>query len=396
MEAKLHSIAAVILTLGLSLGCQTTDPSIELLESELRAQENDIYALDRQNSRLLAQLASCRKNNQALRQQLSQRAPSGEPSAKPSRSARPTAPRERQTPQDTRPRPPASPVPDPANVDPNDLEIPEIDLGPDAQPDAETDSLPGDGEAMDPSSDGIDAPETQPSDEADSDDQAVNVGVTRIVLNSRLTGGYDEDGQPGDEAIMVVVEPQNSAGEYVPLPGDLSVVVTDPNASEPMRELARWEFDASETVPWMKKSLLGRGVHLQLPWPNQPPSSERLKLFVRYRTATGEELIAQREVRVDLVATRNSMAMSDDRTSNASGNPRAVDPFLPENKVVANDLLPSQSLIPPRAPQVASGPSRNRSAVPNWSPNPSISRTQPNSSPGPVRRASRPQWQPFR
>lgn len=395
MEAKPLSIVSLILLLGFNFGCQTTDPSIELLESELRAQENDIYYLDRQNSRLQAQLASCRKNNQSLRQQLSQRSPSSEPTASPA-NTRPSTPRERPTPSgtDSRPKPPAAPVPDPATVDPNDLEIPEIDLGPDAVPSDSPGTAPNAEDGIGPLDGEAETPDAADPDAAQRNDDGVNVQVMRIVLNSRLTGGYDEDGQPGDEAIMVVVEPQNSAGEYVPLPGDLSVVVIDPQSSEPMRELARWEFDASETVPWMKKSLLGRGVHLQLPWPNQPPSSERLKLFVRYRTPTGDELIAQREVRVDLVATRTPTANTLDRDHRLKSNLQVSDEFLPQETVAVNELLPSQSMIPPRAPNIAS--SRDRSNVPQWSPYPSVSRSQQNPSRASSRRAGRPQWQPFR
>lgn len=395
MEAKPLSIVLLILLLGFNVGCQTTDPSIELLESELRAQENDIYYLDRQNSRLQAQLASCRKNNQSLRQQLSQRPPSSEPTASPA-NTRPSAPRERQTPPptDSRPKPPVAPVPDPATVDPDDLEIPEIDLGPNAVPSDSPGTAPNAEDGISPLDGEAEAPNAADPDAAQRSDDGVNVQVTRIVLNSRLTGGYDEDGQPGDEAIMVVVEPQNSAGEYVPLPGDLSVVVIDPQSSEPMRELARWEFDASETVPWVKKSLLGRGVHLQLPWPNQPPSSERLKLFVRYRTPTGDELIAQREVRVDLVATRTPAANALERDDRLKSNVQASDQFLPRETAAVHELLPSQSMIPPRAPHIAS--SRERSNVPQWSPHPSVSRSQQNQSRAPVRRAGRPQWQPFR
>lgn len=386
MEAIPPKVVIVIVLLGFVLGCQTVDPSMELLESELRAQEDQIYYLDRQVDRLCAQLASCRKNNQSLRQQLNEKQPSdARPSSSPSpATARPNAATgERPTAPATEPnsRPPASATPPPSSIDPDDLEIPEIDLGPDAE---------GVDEAN-PGSPGLDAAESL-------DDQAVNAQVTRIVLNSRLTGGYDEDGQPGDEAIMVVIEPQNSAGQYVALPGDLSVIVVDPQSPAPMRELARWEFDASETVPWLKKTLLGRGIHLQLPWPNQPPSSERLQLYVRYRTAAGEELLAQREVRVDLVATR----LPADLSSSAPRPAAAIasdESFLPNTTSAAHDLLSSQALIPPRAPSVPGTANEitSRSNGPTWSPYPAISRANRAAETHPSgQRTRRPQWQPFR
>ena len=51
-------------------GCQTTDPSVELLESELRWMEDQLYSLDRQLDRTCMQLASAKNSNRALQREL--------------------------------------------------------------------------------------------------------------------------------------------------------------------------------------------------------------------------------------------------------------------------------------------------------------------------------------
>jgi hypothetical protein len=207
----------------------------------------------------------------------------------------------------------------------------------------------------------------------------VNVHVARIILNSRLTGGYDFDGQPGDEGLLVVVEPQNNAGQYVPLPGDLTIDVFDPAKTGPEARLARWQFDASETVPYLRQTLLGRGVHLQLPWPNQSPQSSRLRVVASYRAPTGTVLAAERDIRVDIVASQPRRAMA-----NAAALP---DQFLPSHPADLQTLQSHDAFAPPDAPvagpapmtarptqpapqrpaaSVARDPARN--LVPTWSP----------------------------
>ena len=116
-----------------------------------------------------------------------------------------------------------------------------------------------------------------------------DVNVSRIVLNSRLTGGIDLDGQPGDDGLLVVIEPQNAAGHYLALPGDVSIDVIDPSRSGIDGQIARWDFDATETTTRMKQTLLGRGIHLELPWPEDRPASARLKVQVRYCSHCGTE-----------------------------------------------------------------------------------------------------------
>ncbi len=434
MDAKVTPLLLVACLAFLPLGCKTTDPAAELLESELRAQEDQIYHLDREVDRLYEQLASARRNNQSLRQQLAKQ-PRG---SKPETSAESNRPRvDRGAPAaasgpanaESKPRsnaasptlPPAIvPVPDPNSMDPEDLEVPQIELGPaqDTPPSAgEEKSSPSDPPAGGEASDRISPPRNdrsplQASDVAAANGDVPNVEVARIALNSRLTGGLDVDGQPGDEALVVVIEPQNSAGQYLPLPGDLSIEVLDPQADPSLREFARWDFDASETVPLMKRSLLGRGIHLKLPWPAESPSTETMQLQVRYRTPAGNELVARREVRLDLAAS--SLSVDSDPTSrvanstDAAGEDEATvrsdaDPLIPQPTATVQDLLPTQSTEPPPAPRppALAAPAWNPQRIPeliddrsNVAEAPTVRRRSP--PPTDRGRTVRPSWKPYR
>ena len=125
--------------------------------------------------------------------------------------------------------------------------------------------------------------------------------VVSIALNPMLTGGDDLDNTPGDEGVSVVIEPKNAEGIYVPQAGSVSVVVLDPAKTGTSARVARWDFDIGEATSHLRTSALGRGIHLNLPWPNKPPEHERLHLFVRYVTADQRRLEADCEISVDLV-----------------------------------------------------------------------------------------------
>ncbi len=216
-----HSLLAVVVCLA-PLGCRGPDPSIELLESELRCMEDQLYELDRQVNVHCTQLESCRRYNAALRQQLDES--TRRPAAPPAAAERATPPAAKSTPPQR-----AAPANNEPQIDESDLNVPEIDYGPSqSSPEPNpTNQRP----ASTPKGPDTDAPQADVTQADVTQADRVDVGVSRIVLNSRLTGGYDFDGRPGDDGLLVVIEPQNAAGQYLPLPGEVSIHVIDPSRS---------------------------------------------------------------------------------------------------------------------------------------------------------------------
>ncbi len=207
MDVAVRRFISLVITVAALAGCRTMDPSVELLESELRWREDQLYSLDRQLDQTNLQLASARNSNRALRRELE------ELQRQPTPAASGTS-QSQITPEDL--EPPKVDVPNVEQFDEDSLQVPRIDLGPEPVP-----------QSIQPSDDSM-----PPRLDTELDDFTrtgdVDVKVARISLNSRLTGGYDFDGKPGDEGLLVVVEPQNSAGQYLPLPGDLEIEVSDP------------------------------------------------------------------------------------------------------------------------------------------------------------------------
>jgi hypothetical protein len=269
VDMNLRRGVILLTAAALMMGCRQPDPTIDLLEAELRFMEDQLYLMEDQYQQACAQLASCRRENQTLRQ------------------------------EDPRPQPPGTP--------PNRIPRPSRDQRQD-----ETDELSPptieEGEEMEPQ---IEVPlpaklplniDIRPASLTNPVNQTEDQRVTHIVLNPHLTGGVDLDHQPGDEGLMLVVEPRNSDGHYVPLPGAVSIVVLDPSKTGQEARVARWDFQSDETLPHIRQTLFGRGIHFQLPWPHESPNSEILEVHVRYTTADGRRLETKRQIQADSLA----------------------------------------------------------------------------------------------
>ena len=251
-----HALIAIALFLVAS-GCRGTDSSIELLESELRWMEDQIYTMDRELAHAQAKLDSAQRYNESLKKELVKATKNGTSQNRP-------------TPADSQPSRGSD------LYDESDLVIPEIDLGTnEEEPDIDTgdateeslEELPSNTPAESTeSTEGFQVPddsEILPSQPAPSDDattpsedvdfkleeftrgeggevRSQDIRVERIVLNSRLSGGYNFDGKPGDDGLLLVIEPQNMAGQYLPLPGGDRVqrVAWHAGSSTPSRQSA--------------------------------------------------------------------------------------------------------------------------------------------------------------
>ena len=268
-------------------GCLTPDPTVDLLESELRWMEDNLYQMDHQLDQCYAQLESARRYNTSLREELAATR-RGVPSTGATGAEKDDVGYDVETEEDL-----------------YSFDAPIIELGdPDDEQDAtqsREDDLEGAGERRIPILE-LQNPETDQTPgnpEEDSDDAVSDPKrVTKILLNPRLTGGYDFDGRPGHEGVMVVIEPQNAQGQYVSVPGELLIEVTDPRKQGMAAQVGKWRFDALESAAYFKESLMGRGAHLKLPWPGEPPIHQRLRLTVVYDTIEGRKLRAEKTITV--------------------------------------------------------------------------------------------------
>ena len=326
-------ICAPLCIIVLAVGCRSNQQTA-MMENELRWVEDQYYQLESCLQDKCKELQSCRLENQALRQQLAgqgsgRTSSGGRVERRPVESSRPSSRRGSGGNSET--TPPIAPptvegLPDLSSDAPSVLNKPEADEPLEPLAPEPSDAYPSTG---DPSPETFDLPGIDALDGSQSGacDPLYDASVTHVVLNRQLTGGYDFDGHAGDEGILVVAEPRNSAGQFVPLAGGLDIALRDPNAEPGQEEIARWHLDARQAQAKLKRSLLGRGVHIELPWPGAPPEREELTLQVSYTTVDGRTLKTERDIQIDpprQLSTRWTPALQEHTQDDGIARPQIV------------------------------------------------------------------------
>jgi len=279
-------LAAVVLSV-LSLGCRNDpyqDAYFEMLNAEKRVLEDRLYDAQYNYEQALAELEAARGKTKD----------GGKPA---SRTRAAESERPLTEPDDGESREESS-VPKEAP------ELPKIELPPGVEEGKRRSSSPGvmrPASAVKGESPVVTAKKRRLSDDelAAAIVSALDQRVESIHLNPRLTGGADFDGQPGDDGICVLVEPRNRSGGFVPEAARVSIVLLDPARTGEDARLARWDLDAEAVAESLQTDSLDRGLLLRLPWQGDLPERSRAHLFVRYVTADGRKVEADREIRIE-------------------------------------------------------------------------------------------------
>ncbi len=270
MNVRLLLLSAIVVTL--LTGCRR-DPYLQVyidnMNAEKRMLEDTLYDLQHDYDTQVAEVDKLREELEALKSGgVSPRSRTGAGSQKSDsgtpRNLFPNIPElkpptidEGLPSENAEAAPTPATKPDPRKVEegegPDDLEPPKLDLG-------------GAGESLS----AVPLPDVpMPSDQQ----------ITQLHLDPARTGGFQQDDQPGDDGIVVVLQPRNKQQDFVPLPGRVSVVLLD---EESRSRVARWEFTPAETKLAMQRSQTPQGIELTMPWQETPPDKSRLHLFVRY------------------------------------------------------------------------------------------------------------------
>jgi len=302
-RASWQATLATIGLVGLIAGCKT-DVHSQLLERELRLQEDQIYGLQDKLESKCFQLGQLADENASLRRQLgivdsSPAGMPGRPLTAPANAARgPT---------------PAAPL-----LVPPAVEVPPIgsgnDDGPSFNPPATRPNRgPASGEKL-PNPSGI-APPTlegvpplpqesggrgasRPIRQLSFVESVAGEGtLTHLVINRAKTLCYDANGDGVSEGLTLVVEPRDADERLVAVAGDLVVTVYEPpqhaqqtNLGQP---LAQWTIPAAEAMRHFRRTSRARGLHFVLPWPAAAPRSRQVRVVTQLTRFDGSQLEAE-------------------------------------------------------------------------------------------------------
>lgn len=117
----------------------------------------------------------------------------------------------------------------------------------------------------------------------------------------RLTGGVDEDPHcPGDEAIQVLVEPRDCDRQTVKAPGSLRVDAFEISPQGMKTHLSTWELNARELRRTWENPVFGGPAYRVVLRFTKWPSTDKLRLVVRFVTPEGVNFEAERDVTIRL------------------------------------------------------------------------------------------------
>jgi len=167
---------------------------------------------------------------------------------------------------------------------------------------------------------------------------AAPIPVKDIQL-ARGTGGMDEDGAPGDEALMVVLVPRDEDGSAVKVPARLTVAAWEVNQQGIKSPIGTWDVPADKLRSLWRSGLISTGYFVALDW-QTCPANERVRVAVRMTTTDGRAFEADRDITV-----RPVVGARPPRVPLVPGRPPAGVPgVLPPD----GELPPPAEVVPER------------------------------------------------
>jgi hypothetical protein len=168
--------------------------------------------------------------------------------------------------------------------------------------------------------------------------------LKQITLG-RGTGGVDEDDCPGDDALQVVLEPCDGDGHTIKAPGSAHIEAWEINAQGLKTPLSTWDLAPEQLRHTWRSGLLSTGYFITLPWKNWP-SSEKLRVIVRFTLIDGRLFEADKDVTIRLTpaAWRRTMPRSDPGDNSPSQEP--IPDLAPPRKLEPNPNSPPNARWP--------------------------------------------------
>lgn len=303
---------AVVIPLA-AVGCKS-DLNQQLLERELRYQEDQIYQLQDELAEKCARLEHVASENTSLRRQLGV---SDADAAAPSRGRQPRSPG---IPPATA-VPPSIQIPDaprlprggspaprgdapPVDLAPPTLEgVPPLPAGPGRSPPT-TDtgsglSLPPAAAIIDPAARPIEAATETAVRAAAADssapalvrlsyDEPADGGeAIRLAINPSASSGVDANGDGQSEGLSLAIEPRNQGEKLVSLSGDVTITAYDAAAGSGAPPLARWIVSADDAATRFHPTGRRRGLVVDLPWQGALPAAGHVRVTVESPAAAG-------------------------------------------------------------------------------------------------------------
>ncbi len=123
----------------------------------------------------------------------------------------------------------------------------------------------------------------------------VSLAIPKDITIGNGTGGVDNDNQPGDESLLVVVIPRDEDQQPIRAVGSLQVRVCEIMPGGVKVPLSMWEVSSADLRRTWKSGLLGSGYQVPLAW-SKLPTQKKLRIEAQFRLADGRVFEADKDV----------------------------------------------------------------------------------------------------
>lgn len=122
--------------------------------------------------------------------------------------------------------------------------------------------------------------------------------AARIEID-RLSGGYDEDGLPGDEGVVVYLRPIDAEGDVVKATGEIEIQLWDLAASTEEVLIGQYVLDAVHARKLWHGKFMTYHYTIRCPWRERPPRHDEVTVRVQFTDyVSGEVLTDQRVCKI--------------------------------------------------------------------------------------------------
>jgi hypothetical protein len=130
--------------------------------------------------------------------------------------------------------------------------------------------------------------------------------VREIHWHPTMCRAQNSDGKPGDDGLYLVLVPRNSAGQFVPSVGALTLVVEETLADGSVARIGRYEFSEAELKDHLEPVGSAPGLHIPILWTEQKPISASVEVYAKLTMPDGTTMVNRRTIPLRKLASSGS------------------------------------------------------------------------------------------
>jgi len=115
-----------------------------------------------------------------------------------------------------------------------------------------------------------------------------------------MSGGYDTDNKPGDDGVVLYLQPYDADGHVIKAAGSIQVVLLDPLSAADQNVVGEYHFDVPTTRKMWYGRLMTHHFSIRCPWPSgkTPVHAELIAHAAFFDLLTGRTLTAQKAIKI--------------------------------------------------------------------------------------------------